>query len=85
MKTFTTVDLNKQIGTVTEAARKEPVFITHHRKPKFVLMSVDTFQTLIEQRKDPRQSFTLDTMPNDLRDGLLALADSFEPEAGHES
>lgn len=31
MKAFTTADLNKQIGAVTEAAMKEPVFITAGR------------------------------------------------------
>jgi len=33
MRSFTTADLNKQVGTVTDAARRGPVIITPHRKP----------------------------------------------------
>jgi prevent-host-death family protein len=77
MKAFTTADLNKQIGTVTEAALKEPVFITHHRRPRFVLMSVDRFDSLSALKTDARTSFSIEDMPDDLREGLLALADQY--------
>ena len=40
VRTFTTADLNKQVGIVTDAARHGPVVTTHHRKPRYVLMSV---------------------------------------------
>ncbi len=39
MRQFTTGDLNKQVGDVTDAASREPVVLTKHRKPRFVLMS----------------------------------------------
>jgi hypothetical protein len=39
MRAFTTNDLNKQVGEVTDAATKLPVLITRHRKPRFVMMS----------------------------------------------
>jgi prevent-host-death family protein len=81
MRSFTTADLNKRVGSVTDAALREPVVITHHRKPRFVLMSVEDFEQLAHQSPDRRESFTLDTIPDDLRDGLLALADGFEDEA----
>jgi PHD/YefM family antitoxin component YafN of YafNO toxin-antitoxin module len=77
MKAFTTADLNKQIGAVTDAALKEPVFITHHRRPRFVLMTVDSFEALSAPKTDTRTVFTLEDMPDDLRDGLLALADQY--------
>lgn len=81
MRSFTTADLNKQVGTVTDAARREPVLITHHRKPRYVLMSVETYEQLAGSRPDdPRRSFTLDTIPGDLREGLLAAAARFEQE-----
>ncbi|MBB4277886.1 hypothetical protein GGE12_005695 [Rhizobium mongolense] len=41
MKQFTTGDLNKQVGDVTDAAAREPVVITRHRKPRYVLMSYE--------------------------------------------
>lgn len=77
MREFTTVDLNKQVGEVTDAARKEPVIITRHRRPRFVLMSFEQYEQMTKG-DDPRRSFTLDTMPDDIREGLLALADSYE-------
>lgn len=82
MRSFTTADLNKQVGTVTDAARREPVLITHHRKPRYVLMSVESYEQMAGQRAgDPRRSFTQDTIPDDLREGLLDLADRYDAEA----
>jgi prevent-host-death family protein len=78
MRSFTTADLNKHIGSVTGAAMREPVVITHHRKPRFVLMSVESYQQLAQRSPDRRQSSTIETIPDDLRDGLLALADGYE-------
>ncbi|WP_025661498.1 type II toxin-antitoxin system prevent-host-death family antitoxin [Rhizobium sp. IBUN] len=46
MRQFTTGDLNKQVGDVTDAASREPVVLTKHRKPRFVLMSYDHYQRL---------------------------------------
>ncbi|WP_040408862.1 type II toxin-antitoxin system Phd/YefM family antitoxin [Aureimonas ureilytica] len=83
MRTFTTADLNKQVGEVTEAAIKAPVFITRRSKPKFVLMSIDHYQEITGQ-PDPRRAFTLDTMPSDIEVGLLAAADAFEREHGND-
>ena len=82
MREFSTADLNKQVGAVTDAARSEPVLITHHRRPKYVLMSVEAYRELTRQNSDTRESFTLQTMPDDLRAGLLALADSFGADDG---
>ena len=80
MRRFSTADLNKHVGSVTGAAMREPVVITHHRKPRFILMSVESYAQLAQPSPDRRQSFTLDTIPDDLREGLLALADSYEDE-----
>ena len=44
MRAFTTNDLNKQVGEVTDAASKSPILITRHRKPRFVMMSVEHYQ-----------------------------------------
>ncbi|WP_283193830.1 type II toxin-antitoxin system prevent-host-death family antitoxin [Rhizobium sp. AN80A] len=41
MRQFTTGDLNKQVGDVTDAASREPVVLTKHGKSRFVLMSHD--------------------------------------------
>jgi prevent-host-death family protein len=81
MRTFTTADLNKKVGDITDAARREPVLLTHHRKPRFVLMSVETYESLtLAKVTDKRTGFTLETMPDDVTEGLLALADQYERE-----
>jgi PHD/YefM family antitoxin component YafN of YafNO toxin-antitoxin module len=79
MKTFTTVDLNKQIGAVTGAAMTEPVMITHHKRPRFVMMTVEQYESLAQPAaEDKRIAFTLNNIPEDVREGLLALADARE-------
>jgi prevent-host-death family protein len=81
MRTFTTADLNKKVGDITDAARREPVLLTHHRKPRFVLMSVETYESLTQAKAtDKRTGFTLETMSDDVTEGLLALADQYERE-----
>ena len=77
MREFTTVDLNKQVGEVTDAALAAPVVITRHRKARFILMTTEHYESLTH-RDDPRLSFTLEDMPNDVLDGLLALADAYD-------
>ncbi len=85
MRRFTTADLNRQVGAITDAAMREPVVITHHRRPRFVLMSVDEYERLAKARPDdPRAHFTLETMPQEVEDGLLALSDEYEREHGHD-
>lgn len=79
MREFTTADLNKHVGEVTDAARRGPVYITHHRKPRFVLMAIEDYEKL-RGRDDHRKAFTIDTMPEDIAEGLLALADSYSTE-----
>lgn len=79
MRSFTTVDLNKRVGDITEAARKEPVVITHHKKPKFVLMSMEAYEGLTHApADDPRRAYTVEELPDHIADGILALADEYE-------
>jgi prevent-host-death family protein len=56
MRAFTTNDLNKQVGEVTDAATKSPVLITRHRKPRFVMMSYEHYQR-IKGGTDPRRVY----------------------------
>lgn len=46
MKQFPAADLTRNTGDLFEAATKAPVAITKHRKPRFVIMSMDQFETL---------------------------------------
>ena len=46
MRRFTTGDLNKRVGDVTDAAARELVVLTKHRKPRFVLMSFEHYERM---------------------------------------
>jgi prevent-host-death family protein len=73
MKDFSTTDVQRHLGDVTDAARKSPVFITHHRKKKFVLMSTDHYETMV-RLADPRRAYrTADTPPELARELTAAL------------
>ena len=65
MRSFTTNDLNKQVGEVTDAATKAPVMITRHRKPRFVMMSYELYQR-IKETADPRQVYGAGETPKDI-------------------
>jgi prevent-host-death family protein len=70
MRSFTTSDLNKQVGEITDAARKSPVVITHHRKPRFVLMSMEHYDR-ITGSDDPRRAYGPGETPDEIA-GLFA-------------
>jgi len=64
MRQFTTGDLNKQVGDVTDAASREPVVLTKHRKPRFVLMSYEHYERMRSGR-DPRRVYHAADMPEE--------------------
>lgn len=81
MERFSTVDLLRDIKTVTMAADREPVAITQHRKPRYVLMTYDDFAAM-KQQVDPRRVFGPHEAPPELAalivpelDRLIAEAD----------
>jgi prevent-host-death family protein len=63
MRSFSTNDLNKQVGEVTDAAAKAPVLITRHRKPRFVMMSYEHYERM-RQAIDPRRSYGAGETPD---------------------
>ena len=66
MRAFTTHDLNKQVGEVTDAATKSPIVITRHRKPRFVMMSYDHYQK-IRNEGDPAERLGPERRPTPWR------------------
>ena len=46
MKEFTAADVTRNSGDVFAAAAAEPVAITRHRKPRFVVMSIERYEAL---------------------------------------
>lgn len=65
MKQFTAGDLTRNTGDLFEAATIAPVAITKHRKPRYVIMSMERFEALTAQR-GTQKSVAVDDMPEDL-------------------
>ncbi|MBA3812362.1 MAG: type II toxin-antitoxin system Phd/YefM family antitoxin [Caulobacteraceae bacterium] len=86
MKTYSTSDLVRAIGDVTHAAVTEPVVITHHAKPRYVLMSIAAYERLAKNDPDPRRVYRAGEAPAELADRLLAAIDQtmagLEPDDG---
>jgi PHD/YefM family antitoxin component YafN of YafNO toxin-antitoxin module len=82
MRTFSTVELLRDLPTVTEAAARGPVAITRHRKPRYVLMAMEDFARLTG-RKDPREVYETADLPEAVRTELaVALAASIADLGG---
>ena len=62
---FKAADLTRHTSELFDAAIRSPVAITKHRKPKFVLMSMDQYQQLAKGAT--QQVHLLDEMPDDLK------------------
>jgi prevent-host-death family protein len=75
MKTYSTSDLVRAIGDVTHAAVTEPVVITHHAKPRYVLMSIEEYGRLAKMSVDPRQVYRTEETPPELARVLVAAID----------
>lgn len=65
MKQFTAGDLTRNTGDLFEAATIAPVAITKHRKPRFVIMSMERFEALTAPR-DAQTAVDVADMPEDL-------------------
>lgn len=61
MRHYSTAELVKQIGEVTHAAAQAPVAITHHRKPRYVLMTIEQYELM--SAADPRRVFGPNELP----------------------
>ena len=77
MKTFSTGDLSRKIGDVTHAASQAPVTITQHNKPRYVMMSVETFESISRIPKNPRRVIRTDDPPDDILEWLLPQLEGF--------
>lgn len=77
MREFSTVELTQKIGDVTHLARREPVAITQHRKPRFVLMSIEDYERLVN-RGDTRRAWTTANVPDGLADEIETALKEYE-------
>ncbi len=65
MKQFPAGDLSRNTGDLFEAAAIAPVAITKHRKPRFVVMSMERFEALTSGRSS-QVALDVADMPEDL-------------------
>jgi PHD/YefM family antitoxin component YafN of YafNO toxin-antitoxin module len=75
MRSFSTVELLRDLKTVTHAAARAPVAITQHRKARFVLMAVEDFMQLRAKKSDPRRAYRVAETPPELRGMMEAGLD----------
>lgn len=61
MRAFPSTDLKQTLGDVLDAANHEPIAITKHKKPRYVLMSIRDYERRF--RTDKRQAFAVEEMP----------------------
>ena len=76
---FKAADLTRHTSDLFDAAIRSPVAITKHRKPKFVLMSIDQYHQLA--RGSSQQVHLIDEMPADLKALMIdGLAHDLNPD-----
>lgn len=63
MRSFPSSELKRTLGDVLDAASQEPVAITRHKTPRYVLMSIHAYESRFP--KDERQTFAVEDMPDD--------------------
>jgi prevent-host-death family protein len=61
MKSFPSTELKQNLGDVLSAADRGPIAITRHRKARYVLMDIHTYESHFAP--DPRQSHATAEMP----------------------
>lgn len=84
MREFSTGDLNKAVGDVTDAARHEPVVITRHRKPRYVLMSIEHYERIMKSN-NPREAHWTDRMPSEHADLFGEALDRLSRGEGYDN
>ena len=62
---FKAADLTRHTSELFEAAIRSPVAITKHRKPKFVLMSMDQYRQMA--KGVTQQAYMIDELPEDVK------------------
>lgn len=79
MRTFAAADLQRNPAEIQKAALREPVFLTYHDKPRYVMMSLEEFV-----RIQGRQiAAAPEAFPESVAARIREIADAF-PNAEHE-
>ena len=79
MSSYSTSDLSRKSGDVIAEALRRPVTITQRNKPRLVLLSIEDYRRLMA-RADSRHAGKLETMPDDLFEGVEEAVRAYEQE-----
>jgi len=71
MRNFSSTELANKTGDVLAVAAQEPVHIQRHGKSRYVLLSVEQFESL-NIRADQRRAMHMDDMSGDEVHSLIA-------------
>ncbi len=63
MKNYASSELKQNLGDVLAAAAQEPVSITRHKKPRYVLMSIEAYETRFSA--DTRRAYAIEEAPDE--------------------
>ncbi|WP_338695370.1 MULTISPECIES: type II toxin-antitoxin system prevent-host-death family antitoxin [unclassified Bradyrhizobium] len=79
MAEYSTSDLSRRSGDIIAEALRRPVTITQRNKPRLVLLSIEDYRRLVT-RADTRKAGRLETMPDDVFEGLKEAISAYEQE-----
>jgi len=80
MTHYSTSDLSRKSGDIIAEALRRPVTITQRNKPRLVLLSIEDYRKLTA-RADTRKAGRLETMPDDLVEGVKAAVSAYDQES----
>lgn len=63
MRSFPSSELKRTLGDVLDAASREPVAITRHKTPRYVLMSIHAYESRFPS--DERRALAVEDMPDE--------------------
>lgn len=66
--TVTSTEFQRNVGTYTDTAMREPVIITSHKREKLVLISAEDYRRL--RKLDSRRAIHPSEMPEDVKKAL---------------
>ncbi|AZO02641.1 MULTISPECIES: type II toxin-antitoxin system Phd/YefM family antitoxin [unclassified Mesorhizobium] len=72
MKQYPSTDLKQNLGDVLAAASQQPVSITRHNKPRYVLMSIEAYEARFVN--DSRRAYAAKDAPSEHVDMLEEYA-----------
>jgi len=79
MTQYSTSDLSRKSGDIIAEALRRPVTITQRNKPRLVLLSIEDYRRLMI-KADTRTAGRLETMPDDLFEGVKEAVSAYEQE-----